>query len=109
MFGIVLLCILEIMTASRNRDIGALKKAIKEAENRRLTQHLQNELVKARELLASLQRIEDLKHSVLNMDGGTMAEIRRYSKPPEGVHSVMIATLLILGDSENFSQVGQWQ
>jgi hypothetical protein len=41
-----------------------------------------------------------LQLSVLGMDKNTMGEIRRYSHPPEGVHKVMQAALLLLGDDE---------
>lgn len=35
-----------------------------------------------------------------------MSEMRNYSKPPQAVHDVLIAALLILGDPEDTTKVG---
>ena len=36
-----------------------------------------------------------------------MSEMRNYSKPPQAVHDVLIAALLLLGDSEDTLKVCQ--
>lgn len=44
---------------------------------------------------------------VLNLDSRTVAELKSYTKPPQAVHDVMIATFLILGHSEK--ETRKWQ
>ena len=39
------------------------------------------------------------------MDRNTMSEVKRYSKPPAGLHPVMQASLLLLGEEEDTTQV----
>ena len=46
-----------------------------------------------------------LKHAVLKMNAATMSEVRKYPQPPPAVHDVMIATTLLLGDTEELSRV----
>ena len=36
-----------------------------------------------------------------------MSEMRNYSKPPQAVHEVLTAALLILGDSEDTTKVSK--
>ena len=66
---------------------------------------MRDDVTTAKELLRSLNRIEMLRHAILNMDAATIAEIRRYASPPKLVHEVMIVSLLILGDDEGKTRV----
>lgn len=42
---------------------------------------------------------------ILNMDKRTMSEIRSYKNPPDVVHKVMAAALLMLGNDEKQTEV----
>ena len=44
-----------------------------------------------------LQKLRKLLHAILALDQSTISEIRSYSTPPPAVHTVMMATLLLLG------------
>ena len=48
-------------------------------------------------LFHRLKKLQKLLHAVLDLDQSTIAEIRGYSSPPIIVHTVMRATLLLLG------------
>lgn len=57
------------------------------------------QLALANRLRDQLERIEKLRHSVLNLDSKTIAEIKTYSNPPDGVHQSMMATFILLGNT----------
>ena len=59
----------------------------------------------AKQVLESLARMERLQQAILNMDQATMSEIKSYNKPPDGVHDIMRATFLMLGEHEGKTQV----
>ena len=65
----------------------------------------QNEVREARYLADRQERLHHLHHTILDMDKKTMTEIRRYHKPPAGVHQVMRASLLIMGEDEESTMV----
>ena len=48
-----------------------------------------------------LQRLELLRHEVLNLDSKTIAEIKSYNDPPDEVHKVMASTFMVLGEPHN--------
>ncbi|XP_068679681.1 kyphoscoliosis peptidase-like isoform X2 [Montipora foliosa] len=87
----------ELQTATNARDANALRSIIRHAENVNFTLLLPKEVDNAQQLLNSLERIQALKEAVLKLDQKTMLELRNYSKPPELVHQVIKATLLLLG------------
>ena len=87
----------ELQTATNARDANALRSIIRHAENVNFTLLLPKEVDTAQQLLNSLERIQALKEAVLKLDQKTMLELRNYSKPPELVHQVIKATLLLLG------------
>ena len=91
----------------QDRDFKKIKAAINNIEKKMLTQYLQAELAEAKKLISSLEKIERLRKAVLSMDRATMSEIRRYNQPPEAVHEVMVACLLLLGDHEGNTRVSK--
>ena len=46
-----------------------------------------------------------LQQAIERTDRGTMSEMRNYSKPPQAVHDVLTAALLLLGDHEDATKV----
>ena len=83
----------------------SIKQLLLYIDNKRYVSHLKEEFEVAKELLKSLERIAELDRTILNMDTAIMAEIRRYASPPQVVHEVMIASLLLLGDHEGKTRV----
>ncbi|XP_025109760.1 uncharacterized protein LOC112573518 isoform X2 [Pomacea canaliculata] len=87
----------ELMDATQKRDFGALEKALKNARAVNFDHHLDLQIAVASRLHEHLARLEKLRHSVLDMDQKTVAELKTYGSPPEGVHQSMMATFLLLG------------
>ena len=85
--------------ACQRRDLDSLKKAIARAKEVNFDHQLDLQLALANRLKDQLERIEKLRHSVLNLDTKTIAEIKTYSNPPDGVHQSMMATFILLGNT----------
>ena len=68
---------------------------------------LRVEYDRGRALMELLHRLEKLNRVVLDLDQSTMAEIRGYPTPPDEVHRVMIAALLLLGEDESKTKVSK--
>ena len=83
------------------RKLAALEKAVDNVKRGGFEQDLQREMAKGRALLEKLRRLEQMKKAVLSLSQSVVAEIKSYSKPPPVVHTVMTATFLLLGNSEN--------
>ena len=66
---------------------------------------LQNEAKEGERALDMIRRRNNKAHQPLRMSKDTLSELRRYSAPPEVVHKVMIAALLLLGEDEHTTQV----
>lgn len=90
----------ELNTASHNRSLQDLDKAIARAKAANYDSLLDLQIVMAGRLRDQLHRIEKLRHSVLNMDNRTISEIRTYGNPPDGVHQSLQAAFLLLGQSK---------
>ena len=97
--------LLAITSAMRDHDIANLEADIMAAQNAGMDGKLVIDLEKAKEYLAQLKRLEELRQPVLAVHHITVAEIRSYDKPPPVVHQVMVATLMLLGDKENRMKV----
>jgi hypothetical protein len=81
---------LDLQNASQRRELDALDKALARAKAANFDNQLDLQIVVAQRLRDQLARIEKLRHSVLNMDQKTIAEIRTYSNPPDGVHQSLM-------------------
>ena len=91
--------------AMHHRNLEALKKCIAAAEAAGLQKRLGLQLHMAKKIMEQLMRIEKLKHDILDLDQKTIAELKSYAQPPEAVHLVMAATLLLLGESDQSVKV----
>ncbi len=94
-----------LLKAMKEKDLAALREAIRTVEAQKFVTRLKNEFQEAKTLLKSLERVHNLKQIVLKMDKQCMAEIRGYARPPNLVHEMMVAALLLLGDSEKPTRV----
>ncbi|XP_053394143.1 uncharacterized protein LOC123525111 isoform X4 [Mercenaria mercenaria] len=97
----------ELIQACQRRDLDSLKKAIARAKEVNYEHQLDLQLALANRLRDQLERIEKLRHSVLNLDSKTIAEIKTYSNPPDGVHQSMMATFILLGNAPK--EVRNWR
>ncbi len=89
---------LALTTAMSARNLQRLEDAVKRAEAAGLEKKLGLQLGMAQRVLEQLKRIEKLKHEIMQLNQKTIAEIKSYSHPPEGVHQVMMASFVLLGD-----------
>ncbi|GFN95237.1 kyphoscoliosis peptidase [Plakobranchus ocellatus] len=97
----------DLMEASQKRDMAELEKAIAHARSVNSNHELDLQIALATRLRDHLQKIDKLRHSVLNMEPKTISEIKSYAKPPDGVHQCMIATFLLLG--HQLKELKDWQ
>lgn len=94
-----------LLNAINARNIKSLREALRTVESRKYVTRLKVEYEEGKALLNSLNRIEQLNRVILELNKATMAEIRRYVSPPEEVHQVMKAALLLMEDDEGSTQV----
>lgn len=97
----------ELTQACQRRDLETLKKAIARAKEVNYEHQLDLQLALANRLKDQLERIEKLRHSVLSLDTKTIAEIKSYKSPPDGVHQSMMATFILLGNTPK--EVRDWK
>ena len=64
-----------------------------------------HEMATARNVVERKKRLAALKHDVLMMDRRNMSEMRSYNRPPEVLHEVLRAALLLLGEDEETTEV----
>jgi hypothetical protein len=87
------------------RLLPKLEAALAAVDKYGLEKRLQLQYKAAQRLAEQLRRIEKLRHDILNLDQKTIAEIKSYSNPPEAVHNVMAATMVLLGETEQAVKV----
>lgn len=77
-----------------------LDDAIAKAKNANFDHMLDLQIAMAKKLREQLARIEKLRHQVLSMEQKTIAEIKSFSSPPDGVFQTMQAAFLLLGHTK---------
>ncbi|KAL8620042.1 hypothetical protein ACOMHN_015324 [Nucella lapillus] len=87
----------DLTSAETDRDLRKLNHLISLCKKRGYDKRMPAEMRHARHVQERLQLLDRLLHEVRNLDQQTITEIRHYSHPPQVVHSVMMATLLLLG------------
>ena len=90
----------EMKDSMSKRDLQRLEKAVSAAEKEGFDKKLGLQFQMAKKVLEQLRRIEKLRHAILDLDQKTIAELKSYSSPPDGVYEVMAATFLLLGNTE---------
>jgi len=95
-------CTKALQEAVSSREIKKLVSAISLAINFGFDQNeLTTETIEACKLLEQLRRLERLRMEVLELKQSTISELRSYNNPLKMIHTVMIATYLLLGTPEN--------
>lgn len=92
-------------SAMAARNLQRLEQLVTEAANKGMEKRLGLQLEMAQRIIRQLQRIEQLRHDILNLDQTTIAELKSYSSPPKPVHVVMSATFVLLGEQETALKV----
>ena len=93
--------------AINRRTLEALNKAIQEAEESVHVTKLQKVLTRAMAERDELLQLNQFTHAILDMKQATLSELVSYNKPLPVIHDVLVATLLLLGDSKENLQVGK--
>ena len=104
MCGFFLTGLKKAMTARQLKD---LERAMAFVKNNGFEAHLAPAMIAANKLLLQLRRLERIRAEILELKQSTVAEIRSYQKPPLPVHTVMTATLLLLGHKEKETHVSE--
>ncbi|KAK3090734.1 hypothetical protein FSP39_014158 [Pinctada imbricata] len=94
----------ELNAASQARDAKALAKAIERARAANYDNLLDLQIVMAGRLRDQLERIERLRHSILNLDSRTVSELKSYKNPKVEIHQSMRAAFTLLGFSQKETQ-----
>ncbi|KAL3861103.1 hypothetical protein ACJMK2_007175 [Sinanodonta woodiana] len=97
----------ELIEATDEKNYDRLTATIDEVKKKRYEHRLPRELANAMAILDRLKTIQRLLHAIMALDQRTIAEIRGYQSPPPAVHSVMKATLLLLGHFEEETE--EWK
>jgi hypothetical protein len=79
--------------------------ALNEAVQLNVHDQLGSDYDRAKEVTASLIRVNKLKSALLGLDRATLIELRGMDDPPEPLRRVISATLLVLGFSEELTEV----
>ncbi|KAL4221274.1 hypothetical protein ACF0H5_019537 [Mactra antiquata] len=90
----------KLRQAVESQNLEELERAVDLVESKGYGPKLGPELREAKDLIARLKRLQKLIHEVMTLNQRTIAEIRSYSHPTTEIHTVMRATLLLLGNSE---------
>ena len=91
----------------QTKDTDAISGIIAEVEGLGFEKPpMYHELIAARNVVERKKRLAELKHDVLTLDRRTMSEMRSYNRPPKVLHEVLQAALLLLGEDEETTAVG---
>ncbi len=89
------------MIAIRLRCVDKLKLAIKDAEDKRFQGKFGVKLAMAHRVIEQREKLTTLKQAVQHLNHITINKLKSYSHPPEPVHEVMMATLMLLGEDQH--------
>lgn len=83
------------------RDLPQLRNVIKKALASSVSKKLNLQIKMAQRIEGQLEKLEKLRHAIMNLDQKTVAELKSYNAPPQPAHLSMIATFLLLGEKES--------
>ena len=105
---------MRLLNAKNDKDIEQLRAAISEIELRRIVEKLRvkyraekaaeqvnKALIESVEMRKKFDDVDEMKRKIAALKQSVISEIRSYGSPPEGIHQVMMATYLLLGQTEN--------
>ena len=99
-----------LVECTTNRDIDQMRSRIQEIEIRRIVEklrikykasavakQLEDELEESKRIRQKYDEMELMKKKIQKLKQSVISEIRSYGSPPDGVHQVMMATYILLG------------
>ena len=106
--------------STTNRNIDQIRSSIREIEIRRIVeklrvkykataaaQQLEDALEESKQIRKKFDDMEQMKKKIQQLKQSVIAEIRSYGSPPDGVHQVMMATYILLGQRRRDVEVGK--
>ena len=102
---IIYISLKELQHCIKRRHLEALENAIERGKKSCFSKKLAPIIKEAEELRDHLRRLARFAHDILSMQQSTISELRSYKKPQPVVQDVMMATLMLLGESTNNLQV----
>ena len=107
-----------LLQSTTNRDIDKMRISIREIEIRQIVeklrvkykakkaaQQLETEVGKSKPILMKFDEMEKMKKKIEQLKQSVISEIRSYGSPPDGVHQVMMATYILLGQRKKDVEV----
>ena len=115
-----------LLQSTTNREIDKMRKTIREIEIRQIVeklrvkykaekaaQQLENEVEKSKSILMKFEEMEKMKKKIKQLKKSVISEIISYGQccknrakcPPDGVHQVMMATYILLGQRKTDVEV----
>merc|ERR1719402_74385 len=73
----------------------------------RSAEQVRKELEEAKRLRQKFDEIEKMKKKIAKLKQSVISELRSYGSPPDGIHQVMMATYLLLGQKDK--EIKSWK
>ncbi|XP_061165988.1 uncharacterized protein LOC133174911 [Saccostrea echinata] len=96
-----------LITATLSKDPDTLREAITRAHRHNYNMALTVQILLAGRLLERYVRMKKIESTVIEMNQNAVTEMKKYAKPPNGVHQTLGATFLLLG--EDATVVKNWK
>lgn len=109
-----------LLQSTTNRNIDQIRSSIREIEIRRIVeklrvkykaraaaQQLEDALEESKQIRKKFDDMEKMKKKIQQLKQSVISEIRSYGSPPDGVHQVMMATYILLGQRRRDVEVGK--
>lgn len=74
-----------------------LEDAVERARKAGLSRKLNSKIVVATRILGRIYKIDKVSKIVSKIDHKSLAELKKYQTPPNGVHQTLVAAFLLLG------------
>ena len=88
----------DLINATLSKDPVILRDAILRAQKQNYNMSLTVQILLATRILERLNRVKKISSTVLEMNQNAITEMKKYQKPPDGVHQSLAATFLLLGE-----------
>ncbi|KAK3091122.1 hypothetical protein FSP39_017265, partial [Pinctada imbricata] len=87
-----------LMEATLCKDPVMLRDAIVRAQKHNSNMSLTVQILLATRILEHLNRVKKISSTVLELNQNAITEMKKYQKPPDGVHQSLAAAFLLLGE-----------
>ena len=95
----------DLITATLSKDPDTLREAINRAHKHNYNMALTVQILLAGRLLERYLRMKRIENTVIDMNQNAVTEMKKYTKPPNGVHQTLGATFLLLGEEASVVKV----